>query len=70
MIPRRGRMRRQLIVFGTAFGTTAELVRGIWHSGSRHRWLIPLAVMLCAMGLLLTLAASVEALAPFVYSIF
>jgi Family of unknown function (DUF5989) len=70
MIPRRGRMRRQLIVFGTAFGTTAELVRGIWQSRTSHRWLIPLAVMLCAMGLLLTLAASVEALAPFVYSIF
>jgi len=70
MIPRRSRMRRQLIIFGTAFGTTAELVRGIWHSETSHRWLIPLVVMLCAMGLLLALAASVEALAPFIYSIF
>ena len=70
MIPRRGRIHRQLIIFGSAFGTTADLVSGLWRSQSGRRWMIPLIVFLCAMGLILTLAASVEALAPFVYSIF
>ncbi|GAA0296434.1 hypothetical protein GCM10009087_02750 [Sphingomonas oligophenolica] len=69
MIRKRGRMRRQLIVFGSAFGTTAELAQGMWRSKS-GRWMVPLTIFLCLTGLVLTLAASVEALAPFVYSIF
>lgn len=69
MIKKRGRIRRQLIVFASAFGTTGELAHGLWH-GSGRRWMIPLAIFLCLTGLILTLAASVEALAPFVYSIF
>jgi hypothetical protein len=32
--------------------------------------MLPLAVFLCVIGLVLVVAASVEALAPFVYSIF
>jgi hypothetical protein len=70
MIKRRGRMRRQLIVFGSAFGTTAEMASNLWTSRSGKRWMIPLVLFLCLTGLILTLAASVEALAPFVYSIF
>ena len=70
MIKRRGRIARQLIVFGSAFGTTAELASGLWSARSGRRWMIPLALFLCLTGLLLTLAATVEALAPFVYSIF
>jgi anti-sigma-K factor RskA len=70
MIPKRGRMHRQLIIFGSAFGTTADLAQGLWRSKSGRRWMIPLAIFLCLTGLILTLAASVEALAPFVYSIF
>lgn len=69
MIRKRGRMYRQLIVFGSAFGTTAELAHGMWRSKS-GRWMVPLTIFLCLTGLVLTLAASVEALAPFVYSIF
>jgi hypothetical protein len=69
MIRKRGRIRRQLIVFGSAFGTTGELAAGLWRSTGR-RWMVPLVVFLCLTGLILTLAASVEALAPFVYSIF
>lgn len=69
MIRKRGRIRRQLIVFGSAFGTTRELAQGLWRAPGR-RWMIPLAVFLCMTGLILTIAASVEALAPFVYSIF
>jgi hypothetical protein len=69
MIRKRGRIQRQLIVFSSAFGTTAELAQGMWRSKS-GRWMIPLTIFLCLTGLVLTLAASVEALAPFVYSIF
>ena len=48
----------------------AELVRGLWHSGTHKRWLLPLAIFLCLTGLLLIMATTVEALAPFIYSIF
>jgi hypothetical protein len=70
MIRKRGRIRRQLIVFGSAFGTTADLAQGLWRARSGRRWMVPLVIFLCLTGLILTLAASVEALAPFVYSIF
>ena len=70
MIRKRGRIQRQLIIFGSAWGTIGDLVIGIWRSKSRRRWMIPLAIFLCLTGVILTLAASVEALAPFVYSIF
>ena len=63
-------MQRALIVFGSSGGSIVDLASGMWRSGPAKRWLIPLAVFLCVMGLVLTFAASVEALAPFVYSIF
>jgi hypothetical protein len=46
------------------------LVAGMWTSESGKRWLVPLVVFLSLTGLLLVLAASVEALAPFIYTIF
>jgi Family of unknown function (DUF5989) len=67
---RRGRMARQLIVFSTMAGSIGDLARGMWRSGGVRRWLVPLAVFLCATGSILVLAASVEALAPFIYAIF
>ena len=70
MIRKRGRLRRQLMVLGSAFGSTADLARGLWRSGSEKRMMMPLAVFLCVTGFLLILAAGVEALAPFIYSIF
>jgi hypothetical protein len=70
MIKKRGRLARQWIIFNSAFGTIADMVRESWHSRSRRRWMIPLILFLCLNGLILTLAAGVEALAPFVYSIF
>ncbi len=70
MIKKRGRIRRQLIVFGSAAGSIAQLARGLWRSDSGKRWLVPLAVFLCLTGLVLILATTVEALAPFIYSIF
>ena len=70
MIKKRGRIQRGLIVFGSAGGSISQLALGLWQSGSEKRWLIPLAIFLCVTGLVLILAASVEALAPFIYSIF
>jgi hypothetical protein len=68
MIKKRGKIRRGMIVIGSAAGSVADLALGLWRDG--RRWLMPLAVFLCVTGLVLVLAASVEALAPFIYSIF
>jgi len=70
MIKRKGRFRRQLVVLGSAFGSTGDLAKGLWKGGSEKKLMMPLAVFLCVTGLLLVLAAGVEALAPFIYSIF
>ena len=69
MIKRRGRTHRGLIVLGSTFGSMAQLTRGLWRSDSEKRWLTPLAIFLCVTGLLLIVATAVEALAPFIYSI-
>ena len=69
MIKTRGRTRRGRIVFGSTFGSVAELAHGLWRSGSDKRWLTPLAVFLCVTGVLLIVATTVEALAPFIYSL-
>jgi len=70
MIPKRGRMHRQMIVLGSIVGAASELTQGLWRDNSSKRWLIPLAVFLCLTGILLILAVTVEALAPFIYPIF
>ena len=69
MLKRRGRTRRGLVVFGSTFGSMAQLAQGLWQSDSNKRWLVPLAIFLCVMGLVLIVATTVEALAPFIYSI-
>jgi len=69
MIKKRGRMKRGLIVLGSTGGSIVQMTAGMWRSESHKRWLIPLAVFLCLTGLILVLATSVEALAPFIYSI-
>jgi len=51
-------------------GSIADLVRGLWRNESGYRWLVPLAVFLCLFGLILIVATTVEALAPFIYAIF
>jgi hypothetical protein len=66
---RRG-ITRRLIILGSAGGSIADLARGLWRSESGNRWLVPLAVFLCVFGLVLILATTVEALAPFIYAIF
>ena len=70
MITKRGGFRRRLIMLGTASGSIGDLTRGLWRSESGKRWLVPLAVFLCVFGLVLILATTVEALAPFIYAIF
>jgi len=70
VIRKRSGIRRRLIVLGSAAGSIADLARGLWRADSGKRWLVPLAVFLCLFGLVLILATTVEALAPFVYAIF
>ena len=70
MIRRRSKIRRGLIVIGSAVPSIGELTRGLWRSEGSRRWLIPLAVFLCVTGLVLVVASTVEALAPFIYTIF
>jgi Family of unknown function (DUF5989) len=68
MIPKHGRLRHGLLVAASIAPSAGDLVRGLWQG--RRRWLVPLVVFLCLTAVLLLLAASVEALAPFIYSIF
>lgn len=69
MIKKRGRMRRGFIVLGSTGGSIAQLTGGLWRSDAHKRWLIPLAIFLCLTGLILVVATAVEALGPFIYSI-
>jgi hypothetical protein len=57
-------------MMGTVGGSIADLARGMWRSERGNRWLLPLAVFLCLFGVILILATTVEALAPFIYAIF
>jgi hypothetical protein len=70
VIRKRSRIHRGAVILGSTAGSVAELARGLWRGGSNKRWLLPLAVFLSVTGLLLILATTVEALAPFIYSIF
>ena len=70
MIKKHGRMRRQMVVLGSAFGSTGELASGMWRGGWTKKLMLPLAIFLCLTGFLLIFAGGVEALAPFIYSIF
>jgi len=70
MIRRKGKIRHGLIVIRSAGGSIADLVGGLWRTRARRGWLIPLVVFLCVTGLVLVLGATVEGLAPFIYTIF
>jgi len=70
MIRRKGKIRRGLLILASALPSIPEFAVSVWRSDRGKRWLIPLIVFLCATGLLLIAAASVEALAPFIYAIF
>ncbi len=70
MIRKRSAIGRRLIMIGSTAGSIGDLARGLWRSEGGNRWLLPLAVFLCVFGSVLILAATVEALAPFIYAIF
>ena len=70
MIRKHGRLRHGLVMVASIPPSAADLVRGLWAQREQKRWLVPLVVFLCATAVLLVLAAGVEALAPFIYSIF
>jgi uncharacterized protein DUF5989 len=70
MIEKRGGMRRRITILASTPGAIADLARGLWRRDSDARWLVPLAIFLCVFGLILIVAATVEALAPFIYAIF
>jgi uncharacterized protein DUF5989 len=70
MIKRRGRIARTFVILGSAGGTIVDGAQGLWRNESGRKWLVPLLVFLCITGLVLIVAAGVEALAPFVYAIF
>jgi hypothetical protein len=57
-------------MFASAVPSIGGFVGGLWTRGKGNRWLVPLVIFLSLTGLLLIVAASVEALAPFIYSIF
>jgi hypothetical protein len=70
MIKRRSRLARLFIVLGTAAPSIVDGARGLWRSEAGRKWLVPLLIFLCVTGIVLVAAASVEALAPFIYAIF
>ena len=70
MIKRRSRVARTLILIGSAALSIVDGARGLWRSEAGRKWLVPLVVFLCVTGIVLVAAASVEALAPFIYAIF
>jgi len=69
-VRKRSGIRRRLIILASAGGSIVDLARGLWRTEPGKRWLVPLAVFLCVFGLVLILATTVEALAPFIYAIF
>jgi hypothetical protein len=70
VIRKQGKLRQGLVMVASLGPSTGDLVRGLWRDRADKRWLIPLVVFLCLTAVLLLLAASVEVLAPFIYSIF
>jgi len=70
MLKKRGKVRRGMTMMASAVPSIGGFVRDLWRRETGNRWLVPLVVFLSLTGLLLIVAASVEALAPFIYSIF
>ena len=70
MLKKRGKIHRGLIVIGSAIPSIGGFAKDLMTSPGGKKWLAPLVVFLCVTGLVLVLAATVEALAPFIYAIF
>jgi uncharacterized protein DUF5989 len=69
-LKKRSKLGHAAVLVASAFGGVRDAVRGLWRQRAQKRWLVPLLVFLCATGLILAVAATVEAIAPFLYSIF
>jgi hypothetical protein len=69
MLKKRGKIARGAIMMASAVGSVGGFVKELW-TRSNNRWLVPLVIFFSLTALLLILAASVEALAPFIYAIF
>ena len=70
VLKQRSGLHRRVIMVASAGGSIVDLARGLWSGESGKRWLVPLAVFLCIVGVILIFATAVEALAPFIYAIF
>ncbi len=70
MLRKRGKAAHTLILVTSMVPSASDLVRGLWRGPWRKRWLVPLFVFLLLTAVLLAIGGSVEALAPFLYSIF
>ena len=70
MLKRPSKTRRAIVMVQAAIPSIASFAASMWRSEMGHKWMVPLVVFLCLMGLFLLLGATVEALAPFIYSIF
>ena len=70
MLRRRGKIHHGLVVIANAVPSIGGFARALWSRNSGNRWMMPLVVFLCVTGLALIAAASVEAIAPFLYAIF
>jgi hypothetical protein len=69
-LKRRGKLRRLATMIAMAVPAIGGLARGLWRRERGQRWMLPLAIFLCATGLILLFAFTVEAIAPFIYAIF
>ena len=71
VVRKRGGIRRRLIMLGARSAARSRTsCAGCGEASTGNRWLVPLAVFLCLFGVVLILATTVEALAPFIYAIF
>jgi hypothetical protein len=70
MLRKPSKIRRAIAIVRTAVPSIGSFAASMWRSETGHKWMVPLVVFLCLMGLFLLLSATVEALAPFIYSIF
>ena len=71
MVRKHGGARRRLIMIGSRRRLDRRpRARDVAERVAASRWLLPLAVFLCLFGVVLILATTVEALAPFIYAIF
>lgn len=68
MLKKRSKLAHGMKLIASAGPGLVHLIKGLWQGGNRA--LVPLVIFLVLMGMVLVFGASVEALAPFIYTIF